>query len=181
MIEVHFQLAEEDRSALMRIARRRVAAAPGAGFRLGIANALAWAPLGMAVIAFADLYGQDGISVVQLNVIAGLIATWVCGTLAVSLYQRRLLADAALPRGGRFFERQTLRAEENGLEMCSAGAKSFYRWTAFSSVAEDKARLFLFLDVAEAIVVPKAALASAEREQALKSRIECPVAAASGA
>ncbi|MDX6751249.1 YcxB family protein [Geminicoccaceae bacterium 1502E] len=181
MIEVQFQPADADRSALMKIARARVAAASGASFRLGVANALAWAPLGMAVIAFANLYGQDGISVLQLNLIAGLTATWARGTLAVSLYQRRLLADAALPHGGRFFGQQTLRADEDGLKTSSPSVDSFYRWTAFTSVAEDKARLFLFLDVAEAIVVPKAALASAERVQALKSRIESRIAAARSA
>ncbi len=160
-----FELEARHIRAFNDIAIRRLRARTKETWKLFPAFVVAWIPFGYAVGTYISLYkGNQNIrsDLLLIPFLLGMTAAtvWLAGK-----YKARLRAAAARDCSFSRVDHSVL-AEPEYLEIVSGGVRSCYEWSRFIEVLEDVEALYLFLDSAEAVVIPKSAFADlADLEQ----------------
>lgn len=166
-----FRLAQEDLKALQRVVQRRIWSISRANSRMFLFNLVAWVPIGIFLAASAALYRQNPGLAGDLKFIFGALAVGSAAVVAGQLYWRRCLGRSLAATDSWFFQNQQIELTPEGISQKAAYGESFYRWSAFTSVVEDSDRLFLFLDNAQALVLPKSVVGSQEAVEELKAQV----------
>jgi len=168
-VRFSFTLAKQDLTAFHKLANRRLTKVSKANSKLLLANLIAWIPLGIALAAYTAMYRKYPELSHDLNVVAGAIVVGGLLLVASMMYKQYLYRSAVISQDGWFFKPQTMEADSEGLRIENETSRSLYRWSAFSHGAEDASNLYLFLDNAHAIIIPKSALGSPDEVAQLKS------------
>lgn len=112
----------------------------------------------------------------DLNVV--LASVVVGGVLLVIsvLYKQRIYRNAVLSGDDWFFADQTIEADSDGLNIATVKSRATYKWSSFVHSAEDERNSHLFIDNAQALIVPKAAMSSTDQLAQFRSwsRIDNP-------
>jgi hypothetical protein len=162
-VNFSFRLSRPDLIAFHKVANRRMKEVTGANLRLSVANLIAWIPLGIAILAYVGLYRSYPEATLELSIVVAWAALGLVLVACFFVYKARLTRRAWLSDDGWFLSEQAVDADAEGLSIRTArGNTSFFRWTAFVHRAEDGANLYLFVDNAQAVVIPKSALGSGE-------------------
>lgn len=157
-----FRLTREDFIQFHKVVARRLTRIGNASSKLLLANLIAWLPLGLALATCWAMYRKYPEASHDLNVVFGSVAAAAVLLIASFLYRRTLYWRAVLHDDGWFLAEQTVEADERGLTIQAAHSRSTYEWDAFVDRAEDESNLYLFIDNASALIVPKAAIGPVE-------------------
>ena len=159
---VRFQLTRADYTRLSLVVRRRQPASLRWGWRaFGVVLWLACVVVGVAYFQVRDLLGT------ALGDVPA-VAKWLgWGTLflvfvtpaAMAVYARRSLQHG-FSDDGDFLSPRVLRFDDRTLVFETRKQRVEMAWTAFVARDEDAHNCYLFLEPAQAVIVPKAALAS---------------------
>ena len=119
--------------------------------------------------AYAAMYRKYPDLTHDLNVVlAAVVAGGVLLVVSI-LYKRHIYRSAVLSEEGWFLTEQTIDADSEGLKIENPNSRSCYRWASFVHSGEDATNLYLFLDNAQALIVPKSALGSPEEVTRFRS------------
>jgi hypothetical protein len=160
-VHFSFKLTRQDLVVLQQRSLRRLTEISGANRKLFFANLLAWIPLGIAIALFIELYRRFPSLSPWLNPIAAALVAGLALAVWSGYYKQRLYKQAWLADDGWFLAEQTVDADAEGLRIRTARGETRFAWAAFMHRAEDDANLYLFIDNAQAVVIPKSALGSA--------------------
>lgn len=158
-----FKLSKQDLASFHKIANRRLTAIAKANSRLFVANLIAWIPLGMAMASYAAMYRKYPDLTHDLNVVLAAIVIGGVLLFVSMLYKQRIYRHAALPEDSWFFANQTIEADSEGISIESASARALYKWSSFVYSVEDEHNFYLFIDNAQALVIPKSAVGSLDQ------------------
>jgi len=167
-----FKLSQADYVAFQTLVLRRLTKLSGANIKLFFINLFAWIPIGIAFAAYAMLYRKYPVAADDLTVVA--IAFEVgCVLMSVAYFYRKYAYRKAMfSHSGRFLSEQVLEISEEGISLSGHCSEASFRWPAIIDFAEDNRNLYLFIDNAEAILLPKAVLASSEQLSQIKAWIQ---------
>lgn len=164
-----FTLTRADFAALQKILMRRLTHLSQANSRLFISNLFIWIPLGIAFAAYLALFRKYPAMSYDLSVVATTFCLGITLVVAGAFYKRHVYRRAMLSPESWFLSEQTADLTPEGL--CAQGTYGLarYPWSAFRHLAEDDRNLYLFIDNAQAFVLPKVALGSSDQVARIKA------------
>lgn len=159
-MKLNYSLSKEQLHAFSKVSCQRLAVSRGARALLMSLNILAWAAIAFGTAALVGIYQEAPRFASELN---SLVIPWGLAVVALVtslVYRQRLqfnsvFADDSWPR-----VYQSVSAGPGGIEITASGVYTRYEWRRFVEALEDAAAIYLFLDAAHAVIVPKAAFAS---------------------
>lgn len=157
MAEIHFRLTHADYQRLSQRVYRRWPRR----WRWASQSYCVIAGMGFGAVGALYLRLHERLPwVPPLYAVVGVLAvvTWVF-TFAVPLVLPRLAMRLAWREDGNFLLPQTLRFDEQGLAFDGARMSTRLAWSQVLARDEDVHNVYLFVDAAQAFIVPKAALA----------------------
>jgi len=158
-VNFSFRLSRQDLVAFHKVAGRRMKDVTGANLRLFVASLIAWIPVGTAILAYIGLYRTFPEASFALNIVVAWLALGVVLLCCYLVYRQRLTQRGWLSDDGWFLSEQSVDADAEGLRIRTAqGNASSFLWKSFVHRTEDEAHLYLFVDNAQAVVIPKSAL-----------------------
>jgi hypothetical protein len=100
------------------------------------------------------------LSCIAFGLFVGLISTYVS---IHSLYRRRIEKFIDDPNNSNLFGRNWLVLDDSGITSKDEHSETHYRWNAITKKSETKDYFYLFLNSANAIVIPKTILDEKEK------------------
>jgi hypothetical protein len=164
-----FTLSQADYDALQKVVIQRLTQLSRANPKLFFANILLWVPIGFALASYTALCRRYPDITHDLLVVAAAFAAGVCLILAGAIVKQRIYRRVMLSPDSWFLSEQTADLDAAGLVAKGAYGETRYPWAAFRHLAEDGRNIYLFIDNAQAYVLPKAALGSSERLAQMKA------------
>lgn len=126
----------------------------------------------VSLLVFAGLRMADGstrfgpaLALALGGLAAGVLLAWVIGRL-----QAKRLTQAMIADDGWVLSPQTIALSEDGIEQRSLAAVTQWRWAGFRWREESPTLVFLFVDNAVCVVIPKTIL-SADEKALLEQRV----------
>jgi hypothetical protein len=153
-----FELEARHIRAFNDVAIRRLRARTKETWKLFPAFVVAWMPFGYAVGTYIWLYKENQNIRSDLLLIPFLLSVTAAMIWLAGKYKAKLRAAAARDNSFSRVDHSVL-AEPEYLEIVYGGVKTCYEWSRFIEVLEDAEALYLFLDLREAVVIPKSAFA----------------------
>src|SRR6185295_17195796 len=123
---------------------------------------ITWIPLGFALAAYFAMYWRYPEAARDLTIAAAALALGVAFFICQFYYKQHLIRRGCLSDDGWFLAEQTVDASADGLGIRTTRGHTSFNWTAFMHHAEDDANLYLFVDNAQAVVIPKSAFGSTD-------------------
>ena len=172
-MELTFRLDDDDYLDFVKHARARVDAQGNIRAKLSALAWACWCIPAFAVIATAYFWAENrqaslGHWYAALVLVVAWIATWYW-------YWRRYseLQTAHFNSPDGFFKQeQRLRVSETGLTVVRATSSQDYQWTAIKSLCDSDRLLFLHLDTAHALCVPRRVFSSREQADGFVATVE---------
>jgi len=162
-VRFSFKLSKQDLAIFHKLANRRLTAISKANSKLLVANLIAWIPLGIAMAAYAAMYRKYPDLTHDLNVVLAAVVSGGVLLVLSMLYKQHIYRSAVLSEDGWFLADQTIEADSEGLKIESATSRASYKWSSFVHSAEDARNFYLFVDNAQALIAPKAAVGSPDQ------------------
>lgn len=147
---------------MQKIASRRVTEVTRANYKLFASSVLTWIPLGVALATYFALYRKFPGAARDLTIVAAALALGIALFVCHLCYKQHLTRRGYLSDDGWFLAEQTVDADTDRLDIKTARGQTAFRWTAFMHRAQDDANLYLFVDNAQAVIIPKSAFGSAD-------------------
>ena len=162
-VRFSFRLSKQDLAAFQKLANRRLTVIAKANPKLLVANLIAWIPLGIAIAAYAAMYRKYPDLTHDLSIVLAAVVLGAVLLVLSMIYKQHIYRGAVLSEDGWFLTEQTIDADSEGLKIENPTSRSSYKWTSFVHSAEDSSNLYLFLDNAQALIIPKSAIGSPEQ------------------
>jgi hypothetical protein len=165
-MELTYRLTRQDHRRFVRLACARVmehAKRVSGWHSRPIVFTLAAVLLGMApliYLLFAKLISEFGYFVAVLAYAWGAICTSFCGWLT-----QRWLNKNWLPDNSRSLSEVRLKLVGDGIESSAQMTTSKYAWQAFTDISQSGDLVILWLDRAQAVIVPERAFTNEEMHQ----------------
>lgn len=164
-----FTLTNHDFVALQKVITCRLTQLSRANSKLFVSNLFTWIPIGIAFSGYATLFRKYPEMAYDLSVVAVAFCTGVALMVAVMFFKQRIYRRVMLPPESWFLSEQTVDIDSGGLGAKGAYGVVHYPWSSFRHLAEDDKNLYLFIDNAQAFVLPKAAVGSPEQLAQVKA------------
>lgn len=155
-----FTLSRTDHASLHRVINRRLCHLSGANAKLFISNLFIWIPLGIGVASYAALFRKYPDMSHDLMLVAVAFAVGAGLMVANAFFKQRIFHGVLLSPESWFLCEQTVALDSNGLAAKGAYGEVRYPWSSFQHLSDDNRNLYLFVDNAQALVIPKAAFGS---------------------
>jgi hypothetical protein len=168
-MKITVKLNQNDFVPYLRIVNRRLAELSKANSKLFISNVIVWIFLGIAVAAYSSLYRKYPYTFYDLNVVVIFLGVGVLFKVADLYYKQNLYRKVMFSQQGSFLEEQSIEMNADGMNISGSHKNSSYSWPAFIHFAEDTMNLYLFIDNAQAIILPRDALGSIENIAQVKA------------
>ena len=168
-MHLSFRLSRKDLAALQEVASRRVTEVTRANYKLFFFTVIIWIPLGVALATYFALYRKYPEAAHDLTIVAAALALGIALFICHLYYKQHLTRRGYLSDDGWFLAEQTVDADTDGLGIQTARGHTSFRWTAFMHRAEDHANLYLFVDNAQAVIIPKSAFGSTDDASRFRS------------
>lgn len=166
-----FALSRADFIALQKVVDRHLSQLSGANTKHLFSTLFIWIPLGFAFAAYAAMYRKHPEMSYDLTVVIIAFCIGVVLMIAGAIYKQRIYRKTMLSPASWFLSEQTVEIDPNGLSAEGTYGKAHYPWPSFLCLVEDESNLYLFIDNAQAFVLPKAALGSSEHIAQVKEWI----------
>lgn len=164
-----FTLSQADFVALHKVINRRLTQLSSANSKLFFSNLFIWVPLGIAFAAYAALFGKYPDMTHDLTVVAAAFVIGVGLMIAGAFLKQRIYRKVMLSPESWFLSEQTADLGPSGLAAKGTYGEVHYPWSSFRYLIEDDKNLYLFIDNAQAFVLPKAALGSSDQLAQVKA------------
>ncbi len=164
-----FTLSMTDFVALHKVISRRLTQLSSANSKLFFSNLFIWVPLGIAIASYASLFRKYPDMSHDLAVVAAAFCVGVALMVAGMFYKQRIYRRVMLSPESWFFSEQTVDLEPDGLAAKGIYGVVRYPWSSFRYFGEDEKNLYLFIDNAQAFVLPKAAVGSSDQLAQVKA------------
>lgn len=156
---IHFALTAKDLGRLQKIVARRFRRRNGAlGLQFGL-RVLVWVSIGLAVATYTRLMHQYPEISTPLWTVAVLLVVAFLAVLALPYLAQVSLSKQILAPNGAFLSPQTISLLPKSLQVSSATGTTEIPWSGLLAREEDKFNYYLFVDEAQALVLPKDAVA----------------------
>lgn len=159
-MKLGYSLSREHLRAFARLSCQRLAAGRGAKALLMSLNTVGWVAIAIGTATLVGMYKRAPGLAAELNLLAISLVLAVAALITSIVYQQRLQANSVFADDSWPRVQQLVSAGPDGLEITAPGAHTRYEWGRFVEALEDAAAIYLFLDAAHAVIVPKAAFAS---------------------
>ena len=161
-MQFSFKLTRRDCKPFLKVANQHLTAIAKANSRLFFANLVAWIPMGFAVAAYAAMYRKHPELAHELNVVAAAAVVAVALLVASIVFKHFLYQAALLSENGTFLVTQTVNADSKTISFRNSFGTRTYPWNCFIYRAEDDGYIYLFIDNALALIIPKSTVGSVE-------------------
>ena len=168
-MHISFTLNKQDSIALQKVVGQRLTELSGQNSKLYFANIVAWIPIGVSLSAVATLYRSYPDLTSQLTIAISSLITGAFLLSTVKYYREFTCRKILAATDGWFFSEQKISLDENGISANALHCSAQYRWSSFRHLTEDERNLYLFVDNAQALILPKHALRSPDAIQQIKS------------
>jgi hypothetical protein len=158
-MKLDYSLSKEQLRAFSKLSCQRLAASRDQRALLMALNIVGWAAIAFGVAALVGMYKAPAVSSELHSFVISLVLAAVA-LVGSFVYQQRLQSNAVFAEGSWPRVQQSISAELAGLEIKAPGVHTRYEWSRFVETLEDAAAIYLFLDAAHAVIVPKAAFAT---------------------
>lgn len=158
-MKLDYSLSKEQLRAFSKLSCQRLAASRGPRALLMALNIVGCAAIAFGTAALVGMYKAPDVSS-ELNSVVISLALAVAALVGSFEYQQRLQSNAVFAEDSWPRVQQSISAELDGLEIKAPGAHTRYEWSRFVETLEDAVAIYLFLDAAHAVIVPKAAFAT---------------------
>ena len=162
-MQFSFKLSWQDSKPFMKVANRRLTAIAKANPKLFVAYLVAWIPIGFAVAAYAAMYSEYPELTHDLNVVAVAVVVGAVLLVASNVFKQFLYQGASIAENGAFLVTQTVDADAKTICFSSSFGTHTYPWDCFIHRAEDAGHIYLFIDNAMALIIPKRFIDSPEK------------------
>ena len=162
-MEFAFKLTREDWKPFLKVANRRLTTLAKANRKLFVSNLVAWMALGFAIAAYAAMYRKYPYLTHDLNVVAATVIVGALLLVGSFIFKQWLYQTATISEAGVFLGSQTVEANPQTITFKSSFGTTTYQWDRFIHRAENEAHIYLFVDNALALIIPKSAVGSDER------------------
>ena len=164
-----FTLSNADFIALHKAIGKRLTQLSSANSKLFFSNMFIWIPIGFAFAAYAALFRKYPEMSYDLVVVATSFFIGVALMVAGIYYKQRIYRRAMLTPDSWFLSEQTVDLDPDGLGAKGTYGVVNYPWSSFRYLGEDENNLYLFIDNAQAFVLPKAAVGSPDQLAQVKA------------
>jgi hypothetical protein len=164
-VKLTYTLSPSDVLELNKIVYQRLAAKARTAKNIAgplALNILAWMGIAYAAATYVSLRRKHPDLSSDLNELLVSFAVGVVLLIVGQLYQQRRLRESAFSEKIWLCAPQSLSATEGYLDVATDGASTRYDWSRFIECIEDRTKLYLFLDLSYAVVVPKSAVGRSE-------------------
>lgn len=168
---ISFRLDRCDFSALQKIAQERINRTAKTNSRMLLFNVAAWIPMGMFFTGMSQLFRDNPHLWVDLGLTTGALAIGIAAVVASNRYWRKRVMVSLLADDSWFLKDQEIHICKDGILQRAAFGEAIFKWNSFHAVEEDDERLFLFLDNAQGLIIPKSAVQSQEELRELTLRV----------
>jgi hypothetical protein len=173
-MNLDFALSKEQLRAFSKLSCQRLASSRGPRALLMSLNIVGWAAIAFGTATLVGMYKKAPDLSSELNSLVIPLVLAVAALVASFVYQQRLQSNAVFADDSWPRVQQSVSAELDGLEIKASGVQTRYEWNRFVETLEDAAAIYLFLDAAHAVIVPKAAFASADDMRSFLSWAKSP-------
>lgn len=158
-MQITYSLTAEDAARLTRVLGRRFRAQQ-ARFSLPFGlHVLAWMCVGMAGASFVRLAQANADGSRGFIVVGALLTVALLAIAAQPLAARAAVRKFMVAPGGLFLAPQTVSMSDEFLRVSSSVAVTDFRWSGLLAREDDEHNHYLFVDRAQAIVLPRLAMA----------------------
>ena len=164
-----FTLTNADFIALHKAIGKRITQLSSANSKLFFSNMFIWIPLGIAFAAYAALFKKYPEMSNDLAVVATAFFFGIALMVAGAYYKQRIYRRVMLAHDSWFLSEQTLDLDSGGLGAKGTYGVVHYPWSSFRYLGEDENNLYLFIDNAQAFVLPKAAVGPSDQLAQVKA------------
>ncbi len=135
-----------------------------------LSKVLVWLAMALSffvLLRWADSMPRTGthLAVAGAGVALGFLVFWALAMMGVTRLREAMIAD-----GGWFLSPQSIEVREDGIEQRSAAAITQWQWAGFKKREESATLIFLFLDNAVCLIVPKSIL-TPEAQALIEQRV----------
>ena len=123
-----------------------------------------WMFVGMAGASYLQLLERFPAQAGSLYLFGAFVVLAVVALLGLATVQRSSMRKQMLLPDGAFLSSQTIRVTETALCIETERLRSQLGWSAIVGVEQDTFNYYLFIDAAQAIIVPKAAASTYQAE-----------------
>ena len=109
----------------------------------------------MAVTTFFKLWQQNPVAAMPYAALGCMMILALVAAILSPIIAERSLKRYVLTVGGAFLAPQTLEVNDRGIITSSSVAKSEVPWAAILGRLEDEDNHYLFIDAAQALIIPK--------------------------
>jgi len=162
-MEFTFKLTREDWKPFLKLANRRLTTIAKANPKLFVTNLVAWIALGFAIATYAAMYRKYPDITHDLNVLAAVAIVGAALLIGSFVFKQWLYQAASLSEAGSFLGTQTVEANSKTITFKSSFGTTTYPWDCFLHRAENELHIYLFMDNALALIIPKSAVGSPEK------------------
>jgi hypothetical protein len=161
-MQATFTLAPADLTRMLKMLRPRLLRLAGRKVLSITINIVAWIGLGLAASAWWALFKKYPRLAPELIILAAGLLGGLAILLLLDLYSRNLINRILVAPGGIFLREQTVRIDEQGVRLVTEYSERHYQWPAFLGLEEDAVNVYLLLDNADCVIVPKLTLGTLE-------------------
>jgi hypothetical protein len=158
-MQITFALSREDFSAFSKIACRKLSKADPIAISMDL---FAWGAIGAALQLSINTYRKYPQLSGNLQTIAIIGGISILLLIAGRRYKQHIQRNIVLSPAGQFLAQKSVVLDPDRLLVSGPDYETSYRWAAFLQLEEDSKNMYLFLDNAQAIILPKAVLPSPE-------------------
>jgi len=128
-----------------------------------------WMLLGIAAAAMLNFYEScNSCNLSHLNVSVVFIVAWILAAFILQKWYSSVFIENSANDPGSILGNFTFELYEGGLSEERDGYKSSYTWNTITNIEKENNILFLFIDIAKAIIIPIENITDKQRQELLE-------------
>jgi len=161
-VQFSVRLQRSDWLVFNKAVNQRLTKLAKANSKLLVANLVAWIPLGFAMAAYSAMYREHPGLSHDLNVVLVVVVLGIVLLAASFLLKSRIYRRVSLSEHGSALVEHAFKATDQSLIVSGPFGNTSFTWDCFLDREERDGVIYLFIDNAQALVIPTLVLASEE-------------------
>lgn len=160
-MEIEFALNRKDYLEFLKLAYSRMTRIGRGNSKFLAANVVVWIFIGMGftgIFRFYETY--DGLEFKHLNLALVFFAVSGIGLLAVTIYRSKFYLYYSLNENGYMLKGQRARFTNDEIDIVTSDTSQSFSWRSIQDKEYSKNLICLYIDNAQALIVPKRAFSS---------------------
>jgi hypothetical protein len=154
VIRFTVKLNKDDWLSFSKVVNRRLTRLAKANSKLFIINLLTWIPMGFALAAYSAMYQKYPFLTDDLNVIGGSIVIGAVLLVISLVIRNRIYRKVVVANNGSVLSEHEFIAAPSELRVTGPFGSTVYPWGCFIDHLEENGVVYLFMDNAQALIIP---------------------------